>query len=456
MAGSTLTAARHRLYVVLTVPALVLILVAGVGILHHRAWRVDLTPEQRYTLSERGRRVAAALPRGARLRAFLRVQDPRNPMLRDLVRQLEVAAPGLTAEVVDVNRMPALAREYGVRGVAFVLEVGGRRRVVSNPNEDGVVEAMLDLMRERPVRVGWVVGHGEGDLESGERRGGYAQLRRALELDHRDVRPVSLTDGGLGEDLDVVLIAAPRADFLRDELAVLDRYLEGGGALVVLLDSGRAPRLTAFLARYGVRLADDAVVDPASRLYGGEDVTIRLTLDQRNHPIVRTLAAPPLFSRARSVEVDDSVAGVVGSEFLHAGHGSFAVPRTAAAGGWRTRYDPARDRAGPIPVGAEVVRAVPGTPASRAARLVAFGSGEFANNFFLDFLGNKDVVLNAVAWLARDEIAMGHRTERQRPGVNQLFVSEAEGRRVYWIAVVLEPLLLGVVGVALLLRRRWR
>jgi len=454
VARPALTATRHRVRIVLTVLPLLAIFLFGVGLLHRRAWRLDLTPEGRHTLSERARRVLGEAPPGTTVRAFLRVQDPRNMMLRDLLRQIEVAAPGLRTEVVDVNRMPGLALEYGVRGVAFVLEAGARRRVVSNPSEETVVAGMLDLVRERAVRVGWIVGHGEGDPASGERRTGYAQLRQALELEHRDVRVVGLGEAELGSDLDVLLIVAPRGDYLPEELVRLGTFLEGGGALVVLLDSGRAPRLAAFLGRYGVRLTDDLVVDPESRLYGGEDRTIRLTLDQRIHPIVRSLAAPPLFSRARSVVLDPSIGDGRGVEFLFATETSFATRRRDAFVGTSTVFDPARDRAGPIPVAVEVLPAIPGR-GSRQAHLVVFGSGEFASNFFLDFLGNKDVVLNAVGWVVRDETTIGHRTERQRPGVNQFFVSEAEGRRIYWLVVVVGPGLLALVGLALAVQRRW-
>ena len=71
--------------------------------------------------------------------------------------------------------------------------------------------------------------------------------------------------------------------------------------------------------------------------------------------------------------------------------------------------------------------------------MIVLGSGEFASNFFLDFLGNKDLVLNVVAWLGQDPSAVGVRTLRQRPGINQLYVSEAQGVRIYRIAVLAQP-----------------
>jgi len=454
VARTPLTATGHRLRIAATAAPLLAILLFGVGLLHRRAWRIDLTPGQRYTLSARSKEVVARLSEPLRVRAFMRTQDPRNVMLQDLLRQLEAAAPRrVRTTVTDVNRAPAVARELGVRGVAFVLELGGRRRVVSNPNEDAIIGGILELMRSTPLRVGWVLGHGEGNPESGERRAGYASLRRALELDNRVVLPVSLAESGLDEDLDVVLIVAPRGDLLPGELRVLDAYLRSGGAAGILLGSGAAPRLAAYLERYGVLLADDVVVDPAARLYGGEDLTIRLTLDQRNHPVVAALAGPPLFSRARSVRFEAADRGIEGLEFLFAGASSFAAPRSAGAATDRIRFDPARDRKGPIPVGVEVRREAGDEP-GRRGRMIVLGSGEFASNFFLDFLGNKDLVLNAVAWLGRDDDAIGIRTQRQRAGVNQLYVSEADGDWIYRIAVLVEPVILAILGLGVVAWRR--
>jgi hypothetical protein len=198
------------------------------------------------------------------------------------------------------------------------------------------------------------------------------------------------------------------------------------------------------------------VLDPKARLYGGEPLTIRLSLDQRLHPIVRSLAAPPLFSRARSVDVDPSVGGVDGVAFLFGSDASFATPRPPTMDRLPDAPVPDRDRLGPVPVGVEVRYAPGGETKRRPGRLVVLGSGEFATNFFIDFLGNRDLALNAVGWLLHDEDTMGHRPPRQLPGVNQFFVSEAEGARVWWIAVVLQPGVFALLGFGLVLWRRWR
>jgi hypothetical protein len=154
-----MTARGQWLRIVLVVPALVAIFGLGIAILHNRAWRLDLTPEQRYTLSLRARALLESLPHDLRITAFVRTQDPRNLVLRDLLRQVQAVSRRVRVEILDVNRNPAVARDFGVRGVAFVLESGDRRRVVSNPREESLVAGVKYVMRRDRLRLAWVVGH---------------------------------------------------------------------------------------------------------------------------------------------------------------------------------------------------------------------------------------------------------------------------------------------------------
>jgi ABC-type uncharacterized transport system involved in gliding motility auxiliary subunit len=93
--------------------------------------------------------------------------------------------------------------------------------------------------------------------------------------------------------------------------------------------------------------------------------------------------------------------------------------------------------------------------AERRGRLVVFGDSDFANNFFIDYLGNKDLMLNTMAWVSEDEPAMTHRPERAIPGVNQFYVTDEQGDRIFWQTVVLQPALFLLVGVTLAAWRRW-
>src|SRR5207247_11177166 len=103
----------QRLRVALAVPALAGIFLLGQAILDRRAWRLDLTPEARYTLSDQARKILDGLPADVRVIAFLRTQDPRNLLIEDLLRQVAARSPRVHVDAVDVNHSPSLTPQYG-------------------------------------------------------------------------------------------------------------------------------------------------------------------------------------------------------------------------------------------------------------------------------------------------------------------------------------------------------
>lgn len=458
MARAALNARGQWARIVVALPALAAIFLFGQLVLDARGWRFDLTPERRYTLSPRAHEVVDGLEVDVRALAFLRSGDPRNVAIRDLLGQVGARSPRVHVEMVDLNRSPALAREYEVYGVGVVLEAAGRRRLVSNPSEDSLLAGLLAVTRPVPRVLAWVVGHGEGDVESTERRTGFARLRRLLTEEQYVIRPTTLGTRGIPGKADAVVIAGPQEDFLAEELAVLNRYLQGPGRALVLLDPLKAPELARFLSRYEVALDDEVVIDPSGRLYGGEWLTMRLVTGERTHPIVAPLAALPLFSRVRPVRAGgDDTGGVVVEPFLFTSRESWSTPDADALRRGTATFVEGRDQRGPVAVGVAVT--FPGLRepgmAERRGRLVVLGDSEFANNFFIDYLGNKDLVLNAMAWVSEDEEAMTHRPERAVPGINQFYVTDEQGDRIFWQTVVLQPFLFLALGLGLVAWRRW-
>ncbi len=453
-----MTARGQMLRVLLAVPALAGIFLLGQAILDRRALRLDLTPQQRYTLSDQAEKILATLPADVRVLCFLRAQDPRNASILDLLRRIAGRTPRVRVDVVDVNRSPALAREYGVDSYgALVVESGGRRRVLSSPHEESVMGALLQVTRQQRKVIGVVVGHGEGDFNQTDRKRGFSVARALLEQEYYDVRPVSLLGDEVPPETNVLVIAGPEKDFLREELASLERYLQRPGQALMMLDPLRAPGLAAFLRRYGIDLGDDVVVDPGGRLYGGEYLTIQVPVDREAHPILGPVDAPALFSLTRSVRhVEGDPTMTAGLPFLYAGAQSWATTDRAVVDRGAAQFVSGRDRLGPVPVGLDAAFRVLTPPGAEAqqGRLIVYGNSEFANNFFIEFLGNKDLFVNSVAWLAHETGGIAHRPRRQELGVEQFYVSEAAGDAIFWGAVVAEPALFLVVGVALVLRRR--
>ncbi len=92
-------------------------------------------------------------------------------------------------------------------------------------------------------------------------------------------------------------------------------------------------------------------------------------------------------------------------------------------------------------------------------RLVVVGYADFASDVYLDLLGNRDLVLNAVAWTAGEEALVGPHEERTpeilRP-LSPLVLSEREARTMLVLAAAVEPGLVLALGLLIALVRRRR
>jgi ABC-type uncharacterized transport system involved in gliding motility auxiliary subunit len=449
-----------------------LLLVATVGlagsllvaqvILSHHNWRVDLTPGKRFTLSEHARKVLAGLDRDVHIIAFLRSDDARNSEIEDLLRRVHNASHYVRYDVVDVNRNPAVARQYGVDNYgSLVVESDGRRKDFTNPREDLLMEALLQVTRPTRKVIYFLTDHGEQDLRNADRHNGYSAVGAALRSEFYEVQPLSLVGaGGVPADANTVVIAGARKDVLTDELAKLSAYVDRGGSLLVMLEPGSAPSLHAFLDRYGVRGEGGVVVDSENRLFAGDYLTITVPGLSELHPVSAALKAPPLFSQACAVAYVGGAAGVKGIEFLDTAPSSWRttdpeVLRTGVA-----TFVDGRDQHGPIPVGVSLLVEHPGQPGPQGAplppaRFIILGDSDFANNFFIEYLGDKDLLMNSINWLAGEQELVGQRPQLRQPGVNQFFVSARQGRLAFLLGTVVEPALILVVGATIFFRRRW-
>jgi ABC-type uncharacterized transport system involved in gliding motility auxiliary subunit len=120
-----------------------------------------------------------------------------------------------------------------------------------------------------------------------------------------------------------------------------------------------------------------------------------------------------------------------------------------------------RDQGGPVSVGVSVLinprpqngPVGPGSPG--VTRVIVLGDSDFANNFFIEYLGDKDLLINAINWLAGQEELVGARPQLRQPGVNQFFVSARQGRLAFTLGTIVEPALFLLAGAAIFLRRRW-
>ncbi len=406
--------------------------------------RLDLSPQRSYTLSSHARKILAELPRDVRMTVFVRTEDPRTPQLKDLLWRITQATSRITYEFVDLNRSPALARQYGVdRYGAIVVESGSRRRDVSNANEALLMGAVLAVTRDRERMVYFVTGHGERSPDDSDRKNGLSAAKHTLEDDQFVVRTLPLMQTeSVPIDATVVVMAGPRKDYLPGELTQVEGYLKRGGNLLLLLDPETPPSIAAFATGLGVTAPEQVVVDPERKLAGGEGVTVMVADLLSSFLVSGTLESPPVFSYARPLRLVEPTSTSVIS-FLKTSGGSYAVAPADV------RSEGAARSPGSQVVGAAIVPLE-----QHHGRVIVVGDSDFATNGILDYLGNKDLLVNSINWLARDESLLSARAQSKEVGREQFFVTETQGAWSFWLATVLQPAAFFAAGMLVFLRRR--
>jgi hypothetical protein len=437
--------------------ALALVAVVALDVVARR-WnaRIDLTRDRLYTLSDQTRAICAELAAGGGEPIDLVFFE--DALLAKDVRLLVDAygASCASVRVRDASRdePPAGARDlYRTSATTVIACRGEICDPLGYPSERNVTSALLRLGRARTPRVYFLVGHGEVDLAS-QAQDGYSGLAGTLRDQGFDVQAlVGPSATQVPDDADVVVAAAPERDFLAEELAFLEAYLARGGRLLALAEPGHRSNFYAdLLLRWGLALPDAVVLDDASSplLEDAKPTNLLVHLFAPYNPVTRTLSRRTmlLLPSARPVELarkpapDDRLERVA-----FASRRAWLEADTAAALAGRS-VRPAQARDDEIPVVAT------GSYPREAgeARIVAIGDADFASNRLLESLYNRDLLLNALRWLAADEARIALSDKAWTPNQDPLTLQQTVAY-FYFLAFALPEALL-LLGIYAWWRRR--
>lgn len=409
---------------------------------------VDLTPGKVYTMSEQTKQVLKSLDREVEFVSFYKMGE--RVELEDFFQRLHSLSPKVKYQLIDMDRNPGKAKMYGVSFYGqTVIEYGGKRKVISHPTEERVINAILMLSRDKMKVIYFSKGHGE--LEN------YSDLSKDLVTEHWKVEAIYLMEReGIPLNGSVLIIGGPEKDFFDHEIALLEQYLDKGGKAVLLLEPFiRLARLEDFLGKYGLILSEDIIIDKQNKLFGGDYLAPLIPLYARC-PITTELRSASIFPTARSVntkkELSDELSVI---PIARSAPHSWAKTNQKEVRKGNIDFQSGVDRPGPIDVAVLV-----GTTKEEAGgektegELVCFGDSDFIKDPFYNVLGNKDLFLNTVEWLARDKDLMLIRpTKFEYP---YHFLSADQGRMLFWTSVIILPVVFLVIGAAIFLFRRLR
>jgi ABC-type uncharacterized transport system involved in gliding motility auxiliary subunit len=443
--------------------------------------RFDWTEQQVNTLSEQSLKVVSGLEgeEPIELIAFFRKQD--LPTVRDRLERYAWASDAVSVRFVDPNQRPDLVEAHGVsqdeliRGLLLVARGDEAIKLGSPFDEPAITNALVRLSSRASRKVYFLEGHNERkigggepppanagqapEVESADGLAGFARAADAVRNETHAVESLLLaTRDEVPEDADVVVIAGPTRPLLESERQALEGYLARGGALMVLLDPRAQTNLYEDLARWGVDVGDDVVVDPVMSVnrqptapvaehYPADPATDPSAVP---HPIGEKLSRT-VFSMVRSVrptEADGAITPLVmTSANAWAERGIEDWMKTGQA-----RQDES-DLPGPVSIAVVGTPKVPGAEGGASPRIAVFGDSNFATNELLEVFSNRDLFLNTLSWLAGDVDQIAVRPNVARSSTVTLTGGQLQV--IQYLALFVLPEGIALLGVlAWWLRRR--
>ncbi len=440
-------------------------------------WKVDLTKNKLHSLSEESLKVLKNLKSEVIIKAF--IYPTQMQEFDRIFDKYSYYSKLLKKEYVDLDKDPLAVQSYNIKSAGtLVVESMNRTARIENlqgPDdpklEEKITNAIIQVAKGEKRKIYFISGHGERLIgDSG--RDGYSELKEILEGGRYRVEELTLLEKEkIPQDADIVVCAAPRSEFMKHEVDMVDRYLQKGGKALFLLEAHSPGLLKEFLAKYGVDWRPKKTVYEANRLQqlaGGNPLAPIVTSYDSGHEITQELKQLSIFPIPTPVEkAQNPPPNFKVNSLFSSSTRSLEVDLL----GDKVKVDQAKDRKGPISLAVASLGKfetnldkTSGTPKEQKQgdakeekkdvelRLIVVGDADFASNGMRKFGVNSDLFQNMLSWLAKEEDLISIRPKAS--DTSEFEITEARIRFINLASVIVAPFGMFLAGIAVWLKRK--
>lgn len=448
--------------------ALMIVFVFGIIIVVNIAlsrftWRVDTTAAKQFSLADQTKKVLKNLDQDVKVTGFFKTNEDFRA--RELLTEYDQVSPKFSFEFVDPDKKPGIAKKYDVKAYnTLVVEGAGKTEKISESTEEALTNALIKVTREGIKKVYFTQNHQEKDYEISEATG-LSKAKAAIEEQNFQIEKLSLISGeqdSIPDDCSVLVIAGPTTSLLPPEEIMVENYLKRGGKVIFMLDPESPPQYGFFLAKYGIKVGNDLVVDasPIGQFFGAGPI-IPLVAQYEPHAITEGFGMMTFYPQTRSVAKMEQVpAGLTVTEVAKTSAQSWGEVDPISNG--QVGFDENRDNKGPVAIFTVAEKAAdsPGKVEDKygvgtsdvKTRLAVFGDSDFATNGYFDNQGNGNLFMNTINWLAEEEDLISVRPKD--PEDRRLSLTQKQSRTILYLGVILLPLLIFATGIFVYTKRK--
>ena len=425
----------------------------------HRA-QYDTTANKRFSLSPQTEKILGGLARDVAFTCFFKDAAPGRRELEDLLKQYAGENRRVKYAFIDPDKDPVAARRYKVTNYnTIIVESGGSEEKLMEGTEEKITNAILKVTRQMRKTVYSITGHGEKSIDD-TKAAGLSELKKAVEAENYVIKNLFTLRDSIPADCEMLVIPGPEKDLFPEERSMVEKYLAGGGKLLILIDPlTELPQIDSLAAEYGIEITNSFIIDRFGKILAGNYYT-PVVNRYGTHPITEGFRLASFFPQARALEAAKAKPAGVTVEILAATRESaYAERNIPDVLKGKTQFDADEDIPGPVDI-AEVAtkeigaQAPPGGAAGGGprSRVVVYGDSDFITNAYIGLSGNKDLILNTIGWLAEEADLIAVRAKN--PVSQPVVLVTRQGRVVFWLPVVGLPAFFVVVGIIVVINRR--
>lgn len=416
----------------------------------------DSTEQQVYTLAPETISIIHSLPDKVIIRAFYLGGVIPDVRLGNLLERLDDYSSKVELQIIDPDQRPMLAEKYGVNENATLHFAYANERlslqskISRNINEQTIANAIKKLSRASDKKVYFLVGHGEGDLDS-DKEDGYLFFKEAIQGENLKVEPLSLAHRNkIPEDAAILILIAPSKKLAFSERKAILDYVDGGGHLMMFADPRRSDEIAKLAVNYGLDVGEDIIIEPLARIMGGAEMGVDILINTYvEHPIVnkfkneQSVFHGSCSVRPSSVKPEEGDA----QEIALSGDNSWAERDLAQVFSKQPQASKDKnDLPGPVPIAAVYENPKIGS------RIVVFGDKDFITNLWIRRVFNRDFLLNALNWAIGEGKMVRFRAGTMRRSLKLL--TEDEFTAMFLCSAMILPEIIIIAGFFVWWRRK--
>ncbi len=430
----------------------ILVLVNYLAFYHNKS--LDLTPNKINSLSPKTKKVLKNLKGEIKAIAFYKKVDDK---LRSMLEKYRDTSPKFQYEIVDPDKYPDVAKMYNVKYYnTIVITNGKKNELVDSVDEAKITAAIIKVTSNRVKKVYFLLGHGEKSIKD-KNVTGYSEIAKLLKENNFKVDEFSILDKQkIPDDCTVLVIGGPKEKLFDKEIKIIEDYYRKGGSILLLVDPMEKYRCGDLLKFWGLRPENLFVVDVNGLFFGGQLGIVLV----KNYPksVITSGMSGKVSIFPLVVPLKTGEKGKFEYEkFLETSPfpGSFGVKdinsylREMNSQGGKIRFRKGLDVPGPFAFG-YVVKSK--DKKNGRGRFIVITSAGFITNTFIKDNLNSDIFLNSVNYLAQDESLIS--ISPRKPEDKRIYLTASGIMTIFYVSVVLIPLLFFIIGVVVVVRRR--